>query len=461
MPSKQTKSDLPNCAGVYSSLSSLGAPVTLEELTRLYNGPLADALQFLSQHVVGRHAASSTRASIAIAQEERSKSHLKQPDTARSSGEKAVARLSSAKQASAVYSKQLADSEAKTHATRAQADNLQHKLDHKRKMLLLLRTLETKQSLRIKRLEEMTKLVDELRGTASQHHAQFIGMPTSPNAEAQIRRVSISNTRDSMTDLHSYIIRLSRLVESSSSGNSNAMQQLKEIIAQSSGPDSPLNATLTIERCFSHAHGLAVQHLALPSRSSSICDLKVKRLTNLEKEVSLQRSADLSTALRRLCDCHIQSIVEFAEMVSHPLRRLLHEESRRSKGYVDIARLSIVADALIEPSDKLSFLAQVIRVCRMHGNVGVRTILDEVEHVIRHSYRRVSLWDTSDRLPEPGDVDTVLIGTCRSSMQATHDRATKLLTRKAEKAVIGRSLAREVEELLRESRLVLGLQTKD
>jgi hypothetical protein len=46
-------------------------------------------------------------------------------------------------------------------------------------------------------------------------------------------------------------------------------------------------------------------------------------------------------------------------------------------------------------------------------------------------------------------------------MQAARDRVTKVLPRKAEKAVVGGRLANDVEALLRESRLVIGLPTKD
>jgi hypothetical protein len=48
----------------YTALSALGAPLTLEEYTRLFNGPLADILTFLSEHLVGRQAAASARTTL-------------------------------------------------------------------------------------------------------------------------------------------------------------------------------------------------------------------------------------------------------------------------------------------------------------------------------------------------------------------------------------------------------------
>lgn len=45
----------------YAALAALGAPVTQEEYTRLSKGSLADILTFLSEHLVGRHAAATAR----------------------------------------------------------------------------------------------------------------------------------------------------------------------------------------------------------------------------------------------------------------------------------------------------------------------------------------------------------------------------------------------------------------
>ncbi|KAJ7489367.1 hypothetical protein FB451DRAFT_1224690 [Mycena latifolia] len=447
-------------ASAYYSLSSLGAPVTLEEFTRLYNGPLADALQFLSEHVVGRQEAAAARTTLFLAQQERSKSNLKQPGTTRSSGDKAVARLSGAKKSSAVYTGQLMDLEAKCHAAQAQVDNLQKQLDHKRKLLLLLQVLEAKQNLRTKRIEEMTRLVVGLRGTVHQSQKQIVSFANPPDVQVtKAQYCRVSNTRDAMADLHSYAIRLSQLVASPASGNGTL--RLQRSIARSLGPDHP-DAARAFDRCVSHARRLGDQSLQLVRQSgaSNIRDLEAKKRANQEKEVKLQKLADLSIALRLLCDRHLTSIVEFTGTSPHPLRRSLQEESRLSKGHVDIARSLIVSDRLVEPRENSSFLAQVAQVCHLHGNVRVRTLLDEIERVIRHTHRRFNLVDPG-RLPRPGAVDKALIDDYRSNAETAHDRATKLLTRKAEKAVMGQSLACEVEALLRETHLALGLPTND
>ncbi|KAJ7705422.1 hypothetical protein B0H17DRAFT_1326225 [Mycena rosella] len=480
MPPKKTSA--PTDAGIfssYSSLSSLGAPITLEDYTRIYKGPLADALQFLAEHVVGRQAAANARASLFLAQEERAKSNLKQPDTTRSSGDKAVARLSSAKKSSTLYTSQLGDAEAKAHATRAQADGLQKKLDEKRRLLLLLQVLEAKQSLRTKRIEEMTRMIEDLRRENCQcwpvsemgnrrppmpslvsTHFQitpFQNPPEMKPTEALSSRVS--NTRDAVAGLHNYTIRLSRFLKSPAPGEGTF--RLQRAIARRLGPGHPETAQ-ALDQCILYARTLADQKLQpnLQTQSANIRELEAKTHSNQEKAQKLQKLADLSTALRLLCEHHVSSIADFTENASHPLRRSLQEESRLSKDHVDISRAAIASDNRLAKlsENPLSFLTLVTQACRMQGSVGARAILAEVERIIRHAHRRASLLDAG-RLPRPAGVDPSLIDEYRSTTDAAHDRATKLLTRKAEKAVMGRSLASDVEALLRESRVALGLPT--
>ncbi|KAJ6598466.1 hypothetical protein DFH09DRAFT_58376 [Mycena vulgaris] len=448
MASIKAKLNAPNDAGLsssYTALSSLGAPVTVEEFTRLYNGPLADALHFLSEHVIGRQKAASARIILLRSQEERAKSNLKQPDTTRSTGDKAVARLSSAKQTSEVY-------------TIADADNLQKKLDHKRRLLLLLQVLEAKQNLRTKRIEEMTGTINDLRTSVGQSRKEIVSFANPPEMPS-LAWSRISNSRDSMADLHNYGIRLSRLLEPPASGNETL--RLQRVVARSLGPNHPDTAR-ALEQCISYARTLVDHKLQskIQRRSADIRQLEVKLHSNKEKELKVQKLVDLSTALRTLCDQHAASIVDFTEILSHSLRRSLKEESRLSKGHVDISRSLMVADRPAEPRETPSFLGLVTQVFRMHGNVKVRNILDEFERVIKQSHRRFNLVDP-DRLPRPVVADTALIDEYRSNTQTAHDRATKLLTRKAEKAVMGRSLASDVEALLRESRLALGLVSKN
>ncbi|KAJ6558662.1 hypothetical protein B0H10DRAFT_2120656 [Mycena sp. CBHHK59/15] len=446
----------------YSSLSLLGAPVTIEEFTRLYHGPLADALHFLSEHIVGRTEVSEKRNTILRSQQARSKSNLKQPDTARSDVEKATARLSSGKKSFEVHAAQLSDRQAKLHSAQEQADDLQKKLDHQRRLELLLGVLESKQNFRMKRMEEMTRLIENLKKEFVQENKQAPPITYLQNTSLETKAPRISSTRDSLANLHRCSIRISRLLKSWTPSATDGMLRLRGVVAQSLGtnlrhPDT----TQTLDRCISFARMRANQKVQLETQHPSF-DVRVlddKRRSNKEKEKNLQGLADLSTALRLLSDNHVTSILNFFEDSSDNLRASLQSEAQLSKGHVEISRLSIIAEKLVNPSAE-SFATQVARVCQMHGNVAVRSILEEVERVIKHSLRRRTLVDLA-RLPQPVVADGAVIDDYRRATHVAYDRVTKLLTRKAEKAIMGRSLANDVEALLRESRLVLGLLAKD
>ncbi|KAJ7182710.1 hypothetical protein C8R43DRAFT_967802 [Mycena crocata] len=445
-----------NVESSYSALSSLGAPVTAEEFTRLCNGPLADALQFLSEHIVGRQNAATARQTLFLWHEERAKSHLKQPHTTRSGVEKAVARLSSAKKSSALHSTQLVDLQAKAHTAQAQKDDLQKQLNEKRRLLLLLQVLQAKQTLRTKRIEQMTKEIAALKQVAldSTQSCQHISFQTPPEMPP-MPKARVSNIKDCMAELHSYNIRLSQLIATPTP--KDAFLRLQRVVGSLGGESQELNRCISVARARAN-HKL---QLKLGNRSATIRELDTKQHSNRKKELALQQLADLSAALRLLCEHHVQSIMDFTQTIAYTLRRSLREESRLSKGHVDILRSSLVSDRLVEPpGESESFLSLIARVIRVHGNTSVHADLVEVERVIRQSHRRHGLVQAG-RLPQRVRVDTAPIDKYRSSTQAAHDRATKLLTRKAEKAVMGRSLASDVEVLLRESRLAIGLPLKD
>ncbi|KAJ7750427.1 hypothetical protein DFH07DRAFT_827738 [Mycena maculata] len=461
MVAKKTKTNAPaNGSGLtssYTSLSSLGAPVTPEEFTRLYNGPLADALEFLGEHIVGRKSAAIARHNLLHWQEERSKSNLRQPDTTRSDADKAVARLLSARKSSEIYIGQLQDRQEKHDATLAKLNDLQKELAHKKKLLLLLEVLEAKQDLRMKRIEAMTKAIDDSKNTLVQPRKQILSTmnpPDMPSKQGEWSR--ISNVKDSMAGLHSYNIRLSRLLQSPLE---DVMLRLQAVTPRSFSSD-PDHAQLIV-RCISFAHAKAHQKLSpqLVTRSVRNRDLEAKMQSNKKKGLQLQELADRSMALRVLCGNLVASIVYFTEILPPAVRLSLQDESRLSKSHVDILRSLIAGERLTEPAEE-SFLTLVTQVCRMRGNARVSTILDKVEREIKQSHRRFNLVDP-DRLAQPVVVDRTLIDNHRSTMGTAHDRATKLLLRKGEKSVVGRSLANDVEALLRESRLVIGLSSKD
>ncbi|KAJ7267431.1 hypothetical protein C8J57DRAFT_1510527 [Mycena rebaudengoi] len=379
----------------------------------------------------------------------RLKSNLKQPDTTRSAADKGLARLSSARKSWEIHTTQLDEQQAKLYAAQKQAEDLRGTLAHKRKILFLLETVESKQHLRTKRIVELMKMIDHSRQgrITTCQSSQQVKFKALPSFETKTLR--ISNTRDSIANLHS------RLVKSSTVEVDGALR-LRKSIAHSLGRDfNHPDTTQALHQCISLARTRANDIRKYPL----IGELDARVESNRLKEEKLQSLLDLSLSLLLLPEHRRESIWNFTETSTHALRSSLQEEAQQSKGHVDILRLLITGEKLVlPPSD--SFTAQVARICQMHGNVRVRNIVDEIERAIKHSHRRRNLVDMNG-LPSPALIDQALIDNYRRNMQAARDRVTKVLPRKAEKAVVGGRLANDVEALLRESRLVIGLPTKD
>ncbi|KAJ7176666.1 hypothetical protein C8R46DRAFT_1076970 [Mycena filopes] len=147
----------------YDALAALGAPISLEEYQPLATGALGDALSFLSGHIVGRDAAATARRTLFSFQEAQAKSQLKQPATTRSRADKAAARIASGKTSSGVHSAQLEELQTKLNTSSMRATELRSNLNDKRTLILLLNVLEAKHELRTKRIEALTRAINELR----------------------------------------------------------------------------------------------------------------------------------------------------------------------------------------------------------------------------------------------------------------------------------------------------------
>ncbi|KAJ7768284.1 hypothetical protein B0H16DRAFT_1882191 [Mycena metata] len=421
-------------ASSYEALSALGAPISLEEYTRLSTGVLGDALSFLSEHIVGRHAAATARKTVFLYQEAQAKSQLKQPATTRSRADKAVARLASAKTSSRVHSTQLADLQSKVDIASTRGDGLRSNLDDKRVLLLLLNVLEAKQNLRMKRIEALTHAIDDLRSVPSRPVGGKCSgsldqvRKTTPNTQQRARVVIYpslppppqlprpSHTRDRLADLHVSMIRLHR-----------------EALGKTSVGLKP-------ERNRPTDRALDAKSRTVRAKSDQLQPL-VNRTAALNLSCE-RRLASISTSTSALR----QSVLEVQDCVPG------------LKGHVDVLRGLILAaratrqhDAEVQP-----FAVLVARACRMPETSSVPAILEEVERVVRRAHRRRTLLTQGQLLP-PEAVPTSLMDTYRRTSQEAHTRATTLLTRKANKAGTGLSLASEVEQLVGEVRKVVGI----
>ncbi|KAJ7621246.1 hypothetical protein FB45DRAFT_1062262 [Roridomyces roridus] len=406
----------------YSALSSLGAPVTLNEFTQIYKGPLADILDFFGEHLVGRRGAATARSQILSLQ---STSNLKQP---RTDADRAVARLGSASKACEVYGGELDERLTKSEATQAKLDSLGRELARKKRVLLLLGVIEAKERVRIGRVEELGRRI-----AGEQSTVRRVALEPKGVKQLVLPAPRVSNVKDCLATLHSLSIR-------KTPPEDEATRRLRAVVTRRF---DDADVERIMNQCVSFARGKSS-----PRRDSLEARMKLSE----EKARELQTLVDLWTMLQRLCESYVASRKEFVQSISPALGQSLRENTCSAKGYMDVLRAAIVTPGT-ETTEE-SFPILIARLCRMHGSVPVRAILNEVEHVIKRSHRRYSLTAIGQRLPQPVAVSKNPIGGDRSS---AHERSTAVLSRKADKAVKGRLLADEVEAVLRDSRRVVGI----
>ncbi|KAJ6551407.1 hypothetical protein B0H19DRAFT_1264052 [Mycena capillaripes] len=451
----------------YTTLAALGAPLTPEEYTRLANGPLAEILTFLSEHLVGRHAAATARHTLFLAQEAQAKSHLKQPATTRSRADKAVARLGSAKTSSTVHTTQLAELQEKTRTTSARLAALQRQLTAKRRLLLLLDVLEKKHTLRTQRIEALTRSIAQLKNTPP----RLLPVPTPPAAApASASSASsaltprISHTRDRLADL--------RRLASADLTAQVAPDRLRQVVSRilvstlDDSERSERDAARVVEAClaFARRHSHSKSKSKSDSHSSSKLDLDAKSRENKHKAERLQALVRRCAALASGCEGHLAGISTQTQTHTPSLRRLLQAEAHEAKGGVARLSASVVESASASsPSGggekqerekhgkqkqdgkeerEDSFAVRVANACRMPEAATTRVLLEEVGRVVRRAHRRQRLLDAGALAV---DADATTDTRAVPAPVPTHAHALDLLTRKAAKAELGRARAEEVE----------------
>ncbi|KAJ7678164.1 hypothetical protein DFH06DRAFT_1291448 [Mycena polygramma] len=437
----------------YASLSALGAPLTLDEYTRLAIGPLADVLVFLSEHLVGRHAAATARTTLFQAQEAQAKSQLKQPATTRSRADKAVARLNSAKTSSSVHTKQLAEVQQKVDASAGPLTGLQRQLTTKRRLLLLLQVLDAKHTLQTQRIEALTQAINKLKHTPPQLLA--VSCPALPTLPLQITP-RVSHTRDRLADLH-------RLLSTP-----NPHQRLKRAVShvlQMDPDNNKADAKLArvVEKCLAsvQTHANAPAHPASSRKPS----LDAKNQSNTSKTTSLQSLVTHAAALRLLCEGHLASIS--ARTIGTPaLRDGLQTDAHEVKGQVGRLAAGVLASAKSkskqggenkrETDTEESFARRVARTCKMPESATTPALLDEVRRVVRAAHRRRRLLDASLALAPVDVAVTPPRPVVNDRAAPAHAHAFDLLTRKGAKAALGRARADEVEGIIEGWRGVVG-----
>ncbi|KAJ3997611.1 hypothetical protein F5050DRAFT_1806688 [Lentinula boryana] len=235
---------------IYSSLTNLGLPkdlVTLNDFLRVYRhgGPLSDAILFFGEHVKGRVCVNEARKDILDITESRGESRTKllkwseRPE--RSPGDVALSRLAKAKQDMGVYSSMLQDKLRVGEEAEIQINTLKSQLSIRRRVNLLLDSLEKKEKERIEKFEEIGRSLVELRKkeklTQTPNLEQIkseANIQESSNCEASTFASKLNlkkprHTRDALMVLNAYHLRLAKLsAHPSPSYNHGASQAARD-----------------------------------------------------------------------------------------------------------------------------------------------------------------------------------------------------------------------------------------
>lgn len=461
----QSQAPAPNgqASDVHAALLALGAPlISQEEFARLYKGPFAEVLQFMSQHIKGRQAVARDRYLIHQIREARGKSHIPRPDDAtRSPVDRSMVTLGAAQRAVQVSKAQLDERQAALTQLHSKFTELKAALANKRQVAVLLRVLEQRERVRIKRFQEMTRIMDTLRRTAVEEASLKPSEEPSQGISPLPPLPRKSLTQETLTNLHAYRIRLARITRTDEEPSSLLTSRLRSRLAKIIRVDQEIERVL--QNYCKVARARADQAIkyrdprlrGLPDVSKG--KLETKLVINRERRQELQKLSDNVVALGFLCEHLIDSISVFFEQTSPILRSSIREETPLAKGYIDVLRLLISAQAESKVKGEC-FMEEVQRACRIRVPNEQSTIMQEVERLLDRSYQRSTFLRSIDGLQAPSQTseEQALISSYQTGFDSVEERARKLLTRKVDKAALGDSLVEDIGTLLRDVRTIVG-----
>ncbi|KAJ3740039.1 hypothetical protein DFH05DRAFT_1529313 [Lentinula detonsa] len=235
---------------IYTSLTNLGLPkdlVTLNDFLRVYRhgGPLSDAILFFSEHFKGRVCVNEARRNLLDITESRGQSRTKlskcpeRPE--RSPGDVALSKLAKTKKDMGVYSSMLQDKLRAGEEAEIHVNTLKYQLSIRRRVNILLDSLEKKEKERIERFEEIGRSLVELRKNKKLTQIPNLeqikyeaNIQESSNREAftfasKLNLKKPRHTRDALIVLNAYHLRLAKLsAHPSPSYNHRASQAARD-----------------------------------------------------------------------------------------------------------------------------------------------------------------------------------------------------------------------------------------
>ncbi|KAI0076863.1 hypothetical protein K474DRAFT_1185129 [Panus rudis PR-1116 ss-1] len=419
-----------------------------EEAETYLKGPFGDALRFFVDHVRGRSEVSNARNAIHALTD----SKIPKPSTAESTiydkVKRSTTRLNVAQQHVKGLQTKSQQMQQKILTAELEVASLEREVQNGRMRESLMSILEQKEAIRIRRIAELSRLLDdERKKITSESNANPAEGGPSPSPQTKLR-IRAENTRDTIAMLQAYQIRLAELLRSDKGSSIPQIEsRLLEAIARKMGlPVNDERVVAQYETCRTaarHRASLKLQYQPVvqdpPTREN------VQKLADqvAEKRNKLQRTSDEIASLSSECTRLLQEISAFETSVVPELRESLEEDRKNTEGYLDKLRLSIDEFRYLRPFEGDQLL-------NTHGRT-VGALVEDVRREIVQTYE-INTFLESSLLPTPNAPDLrQKLDDFSKHTEEESDRQTKLLSRKAEKATkVGGVLVKDIEDLVKE-----------
>ncbi|KAI1796042.1 hypothetical protein LXA43DRAFT_988074 [Ganoderma leucocontextum] len=451
---------------IRASLRDMGAPeISEEDFARLYKGRMLEVLDIVSCNVVGRNRVASARTAI---QQFRELSNARRlhvehdTDPMSTSARRADSHLKNARASLTAIQTSREEQVQSLSSLEREEMELQKILEDKRRTALLLSVLEHKEKIRNNRFVDIAMLLEELRRKTNRTKTRSLNDSPPRELRTQTKAQRAEHTRDTLSALQSYALRVSRLSQrtqetSSPSRVKKAEERLLQAVTAS------LSSTTEDEKVVStfqtlcaagksQARPSVVYRSALPPETEKAEDLQELTLRVHEKEDELQGLFDHSAALTVTCAQSLQTITNFANETSPALRDGLREESNSAQGHVDLLRLSVInrreTPTVPNTIDGLS------------RGQSFDAVLETIQRQATESQDTEQFLREIETLIAPGPASRggyeSLIEHYVKEESELSERVKKLLERKAEKSEVGQLLIQDIERLVAEVGIISG-----
>ncbi|KAK0495661.1 hypothetical protein EDD18DRAFT_1170256 [Armillaria luteobubalina] len=450
---------------VYQCLLALGLPpaVTLQQFTRLYRGPLADILVFLTKSMLGKTDVVKARGRIhGIKAGGKAKPHTIK---AFSSEDRSRFRLAGIKKTYALYQKELDELLAAAEETQHKITDLRNQLRDSRNAAFLLAILEKKELTRRNRIEEITALLRRLKEALYQRQSSQLSVSLPPEIDGkQISKRRKTHSRDVLMNTEAYCVTLSRVALSGKPKlNQDHLSRLKIMMQKHlSSRDAQIEATIAnIMRWARKCAHEKVKYRSTLRNTDVVSDADLDQAEShvRNSEAVLQRLCQHSASLLFAINPHIQFMAAFRFSTIPVLGKSLDSKAY-PRGYLDDQRRLLVQQV---PSDSVTdneaFVKNTKQALKTSQAVNVPKLLQDLEQLILSIDKRRRITALASSLPLSTEIYEEPLLRHRADGQKIEDAATALLKRKLAKTNMGTGIVKDIEVLLDEAKFVVGRST--